>query len=691
MVNSPRSRRSELKSKKRVPTPSAAPISPGRRWLLIVLLCAVTVVIYAPVRQFEFLNYDDYAYVVENPHVASGLSAANLRWAFTAFEAGNWHPLTWLSHMIDCQVFGPEPAGHHLTNLAIHMLNTVLVFVVLLTMTSQLWWSYFVALLFALHPLNVESVAWIAERKNVLSTLFWLLAIWAYARFAARRDWKAYLLVAVFLSLGLLSKPMVVTLPFVLLLLDYWPLGRVSVRDPGWLRKAGKLALEKVPLLALSAASSSLTVLAQKAGGAVTTLEEIPLDVRVLNAIVSYLGYLVKMIWPSPLAVFYPHPGSSLSLGQVSLTLLILLAISVLAFRTARSKPYFLVGWFWYLGTLVPVIGLVQVGNQAMADRYAYLSLVGPFLMIVWGLGELAAHLAKKKTLNRPGRWLAGAGACALVALALTTRVQLVHWRNSLALFEHTRDVTENNYVAYTNIGIVFNKQQRWDEAIESFSQAVRIRPQHASAHSELGVALAKTGKTREAIEHFGRAIDIYPTAVTYTNLGLAHLREGRPDQSVEKFRSALRLNPGYFDAHLNLAIALSRLGKLQEARGHFLEAIRIDPSHAGVRSGLGTLLAQQGSWTEAIEHLSAAVERNPDNADARNNLGAALLQKGDVASAVRELRRAVEINPNHADAHSNLGVALLQQNDVAGATRHFQTALKLNPNHENARKYLKK
>ena len=686
-----RSRRSDLKSKKRVPTPAAAPVPAGRRWLLILLLCAVTLVIYSPVRQFEFVNYDDYAYVVENPHVASGMSSSNVRWAFTAFEAGNWHPLTWLSHMIDCQVFGLEPAGHHLTNLAIHTLNAALVFVVLLAMTSQLWWSYFVALLFALHPLNVESVAWIAERKNVLSTLFWLLAIWAYARFATRRDWKAYFLAAVFLSLGLLSKPMVVTLPFVLLLLDFWPLGRVRVGDAGWLPKAGKLALEKAPLLALSAVSSVLTVLAQKAGGAVTTLEEIPLDVRVVNAIVSYLGYLVKMIWPAPLAVFYPHPGSSLSLVQVSLTLLILLAITVLAFRTARSKPYLLVGWLWYLGTLVPVIGLVQVGNQAMADRYAYLSLLGPFLMIVWGLGELAAHLAKKKARTRPGRWLAGAGVCALVMLALTTRVQLAHWRNSLSLFEHTRDVTENNYVAYTNIGIVFNKQQRWNDAIESFQEAVRIRPEHASAHSELGVALGKTGRTREAIEHFGRAIGIYPTAATYANLGLAHLREGQPDQSVENFRSALRLNPKYFEAHINLAIALSRLGRQQEARGHFLEAIRIDPSHAGARSGLGTLLAQQGSWTEAIEHLSAAVERNPGNADARNNLGAALLQKGDVASAVQELRRAVEINPNHADAHSNLGVALLQQNDVQGATRHFQTALKLNPNHENARKYLKK
>ena len=684
-----RSRRSELKSKKRVPTPPAAPVLTSRRWLLILLLCAVTLVIYLPVRQFEFVNYDDYAYVVENPHVASGLTASNVRWAFTAFEAGNWHPLTWISHMTDCQVFGLAPAGHHLSNLAIHTLNAVLVFVVLLEMTSQLWCSYFIALLFALHPLNVESVAWIAERKNVLSTLFWFLAIWAYARFAARRDWKAYVLVALFLSLGLLSKPMVVTLPFVLLLLDYWPLGRLNVGEPGWMRKAGKLALEKAPLLALSVGSSILTVLAQKAGGAVTTLEEIPLAVRVVNAIVSYLGYLVKMIWPNPLAVFYPHPGSSLSLVQVSLTLLILLAITVLAFRTARSKPYLLVGWLWYLGTLVPVIGLVQVGNQAMADRYAYLSLLGPFLMIVWGLGELAAHLAKRKALYRPGRWLAGAGVCALVMLALTTRVQLSHWHNSLTLFEHTRDVTENNYVAYTNIGIVFNKQQRWAEAIESFREAVRIRPEHASAHSELGVALGKTGRTKEAIEHFGRAIGIYPTAITYANLGLAYLREGQPDQSVENFRSALRLNPDYFEAHLNLAIALSRLGRPQEAREHFLAAIQIDPRHAGARSGLGTLLAQQGNWTEAIEHLSAAVERNPDNADARKNLGAALLQKGEVAAAVRELSRAVVINPNHADAHSNLGVALLQQNDVQGATRHFQTALKLNPNHENARKYL--
>jgi tetratricopeptide (TPR) repeat protein len=666
-------------------------VSAGRRWLLIGVLCAVTSVIYFPVRQFEFVNYDDYAYVVENPHVASGLTASNVRWAFTAFEAGNWHPLTWLSHMIDCQVFGLEPAGHHLTNVAIHTLNAVLVFVVLLEMTSQLWWSYFVALLFALHPLNVESVAWIAERKNVLSTLFWLLAIWAYARFAARVDWKAYLLAAVFLALGLLSKPMVVTLPFVLLLLDYWPLGRLNVGEPGWLRKAGKLALEKAPLLALSALSSILTVLAQRAGGAVTTLEEIPLDVRVVNAIVSYLGYLVKMIWPAPLAVFYPHPGDSLSLARVSLTLLLLLTISVLAFRKARTKPYLLVGWLWYVSTLVPVIGLVQVGNQAMADRYAYLPLLGPFLMIVWGLGELAAHLTKRKTLKRPGYWIVAAGACALVAFAVTTRVQLAYWRNSLALFEHTRDVTENNYVAYTNIGIVFNKQQRWAEAVESFRQAVRIRPEHASAHSELGVALAKTGRTREAIEHFGKAIAIYPTAITYFNLGLAHLREGQPDQSVEKFRSALRLNPDYFEAHFNLAIALSRLGRPQEARTHFLEAIRIDPGHAGARSGLGTLLAQQGNWTEAIEHLAAAVDRNPGNADARNNLGAVLLQKGDVASAVRELRRAVELNPNHADAHSNLGVALLQQNDLQGATIHFQAALKINPNHENARRYLKK
>lgn len=533
--------------------------TPDRTTLLIVLLLiAITLAVYWPVLGHEFTNYDDTDYVTSNPHVQSGLSWGNLVWAFNIGYANNWHPLTWISHMLDWRLFGQNPIGHHAGNLLFHLANTLLLFLVFRRMTSSTWKSAFVAALFAVHPLHVESVAWVAERKDVLSTLFWMLTMWAYVGYAKRQSVRAYISVIVLFVLGLMSKPMLVTLPLALLLLDYWPLGRfepVSAKRQAW--RGWTLLAEKVPLFVLSAASSILTYLAQQRGGALAGVEEFPIGVRVSTSLSAYVGYILDMFRPSGLVVFYPH--EPLGALEVIGAAVVLVCVTVFAVML-RHRRYLLVGWLWYLGTLVPVIGLVQVGAQAMADRYTYVPLIGLFVMIAWGVPDLL-RVGDAETRRRGDKVTRGVSAVAAIVIAmlmLVARIQAGYWHDSMTLFQRAVSVTPNSSLAHNNLGTALYKQGNKDEAMEQFTEALRLNPELSTAHNALGFILLEKGKTDEAIRHLNEGLSISPdSAEAHDTLGDALARKKRLGEAIVHFQRAIEIKPEYAPAHRHLAVAL--------------------------------------------------------------------------------------------------------------------------------------
>jgi len=546
--------------------------------------------------------------------------------------------------------------SHHLTNVLFHIINTLLLFIVLKRMSNALWQSAFVAALFALHPLHVESVAWVAERKDVLSTFFWMLTMWGYVRYVERPGTNRYLLVVLFFILGLMAKPMLVTLPLVLLLLDYWPLKRFQFGQSG----GGRLVLEKLPLLALSAVSSVATYFVQQSGGAVEPLSVHPLTVRTANALVSYTVYMGKMIWPFHLAVLYPYPPT-FPWWQVAGACLLLATVSLLAIRAVKRRPYLAMGWLWYVGTIVPVIGLVQVGSQAMADRYTYVPLIGLFIMIVWGVPELVARWRHRKTA------LSIIAATFLSILTATTLLQVRYWTNSITLFEHALHVTTNNYVAHDNLAFALEKQDRINEAISNYSKALRINPSLASTRNSLAVILAKQGRIDEAISHFSEALRRDPEyAEAYNNLGLAFANQGGTSEAIKHYSAALRINPKYAKAHNNLGVVLADQGRITEAIRHFSDALQIDPEYADAHYNLGITLDEQGRAGEAIRHFSEALRIDPGRAEGHNNLGVALVNQGRTDEAIRHFSEALRINPEFAEAYMNLKNALkLQENNM--------------------------
>jgi tetratricopeptide (TPR) repeat protein len=564
--------------------------------VVILFLTIVTVALFWQVRNHEFVILDDDKYVTENSHVRDGLTWEGLVWAFTTTHANFWHPLTWISHMLDCELYGLDSGGHHFTNLLIHLANTLLLFLVLERMTGAFWPSAFVAALFALHPLHVESVAWVAERKDVLSTFFCVLTMGSYVRYAERPGINRYLLVLLSFVLGLMAKPMLVTLPFVLLLLDYWPLGRFqfiqpsgnshaqtqkSVRSNNHRSSFFRLVLEKLPFFALAAVSSIVAFLAQEHGGALRALNLFPIEVRMANAVISYASYIGKTIWPLHLAVFYPHPGM-LPLWQVIGAGLFLVSTSVLVIRAAHRFPYLTVGWLWYLGTLVPVIGLVQVGDHAMADRYTYVPLIGLFIMIAWGSGDISKRWRYRRIV------LPISTGVLLCASMISTGFQLRHWQNSTTLFEHALDVTADNTLAHTNLGIVFAGQGKLDEAVAHYAQALRIKPDHLEARINMGAALATQGRLDEAVAHYSDALYIKPDfAGAHYNLGNALVAQGKITEAIAHFHEALRIKPNDSEIHNNLGIVLAKQGKTEEAITHFHEALRITPDYTLARKNL--------------------------------------------------------------------------------------------------------
>ncbi|MDM8554376.1 tetratricopeptide repeat protein [Desulfococcaceae bacterium HSG7] len=546
-------------------------------FLINLFLVIIILSVYWQVRNFEFTRFDDGVYIYENHHIKDGLTFSNIVWAFTSDYAANWHPLTWISHIVDMSLYGMDSGRHHLTNVILHIINTLLLLYFFNFISRKLWVSGFIAALFALHPLHVESVAWVAERKDLLSTLWGVSALISYVRYVKYKEFKWYLFALFFFIVSLMSKPMLVTLPFILLLLDYWPLKRFSFYTSNAKNELKavsiwRLILEKLPFFVLAAGSGIVTVIVQKSGGAVAPLDTFALDLRIGNAMVSYLQYIWKMIWPCGLAVFYPHPGK-LPLWQIIGAFLLLMVISVSVFRYGRQRPYLMIGWLWYLIMLIPVIGLVQVGSQAMADRYTYLPLTGLFIIITWGGPELLSHLKHYKAI------LSFFAIATICILTFMTWMQVSYWKNDSTLFQHALDVTQNNYLAHNNLGLALARKGELSEAVLQYSKSLQIKPSQQRVHNNWGITLAKQGKPDEALTHFNSALHIDSSFKdAHNNIGFVLANQGKLDKAIHHYNLALRKDPFFIRAHNNLATALLIQGRTEEAAYHYSEVLRINP-----------------------------------------------------------------------------------------------------------------
>ncbi len=638
--------------------PMAGPLSPSTRRALWIStgLVALVLAVYYPVRQFAFVSFDDPWYVSKNVHVAGGLTWHAVAWAMTAGSEFYWHPLTWLSHMLDVQLVGMSAGGHHLTSVVLHAANTVLLFWLLRRMTGANWRSACVAAAFAVHPLHVESVAWVSERKDVLSTLFLLLAIWGYARYATQPTKARFVPVVALFGLGLMAKPMLVTLPLILLVLDFWPLGRVRLlappgnasRELAARPSIGRLIVEKLPLVAMAAASAVATFVVQRSAGAVAALDTLPFKFRASNAVISYVAYLGKTLWPAGLAAFYPYPPLLPEWWKVGFAGLTIVVITALAWRARRQHPYVLAGWLWYLVGLAPVIGLLQAGDQAMADRFTYVPLVGVAIIAAWGL----PGLLRRWSFSRVA--LPVAAGAAILALAIGARAQVWHWENSAALWGHALEVTTGNH----------------------------------RAHAGLGSVLMEAGNLKDAGAHFEEAVRLAPSAAQYRGLlGEVYHKQGRLPEAVARYSVEVRLEPRSAEAHENLATTLARQGRPAEAVKQFNEAIRLNPEDAMSRVGLGAVLASLGQINEAIDEYTAALRLDPRSAAAHNNLGIALATENRIDQAIGEFSEAVRLDPSWELARFNLGVALFRAGRDHDALAAFNETLRINPANESARK----
>ena len=739
--------------------------SPSRPWpgpslWISLFLAAGTLLVYWPVTQCEFVNFDDTDFVTANPRVQAGLTVESFKWAWHSEVARNWHPITMLTHMLDCQLFGLNAGRHHLVNLLFHLANTLLLFHLLKLMTGAVWRSAFVAALFAWHPLHVESVAWIAERKDVLSTLFWFLTIWAYVRYARELGMPNskckgfYALTLLFFALGLMSKPMLVTVPFVLVLLDFWPLGRLKlvqtaarthgpsqtekqkakVKPPAPVRNPpafaagksifpGRLLWEKIPFLAMSAVLCIVTFSIQKHGGAMLTGRNLPLASRIENALISYPRYIGKMFWPDRLAGLYLRSGEW-PLWLAALAALSLLIVSILVVAQMRRRPWLAMGWFWYLGTLVPVIGLVQVGMQSVADRFTYVPLVGLFIILSWGAGELARFW--RLPAFAPGV----AATLVLTACLVLSARQVGYWKDSETLFKRMIAATKDNYMAHYNLANLYSRekriaeaaahyeaalaeepnyadahnnfagllldQKRYDDAIQHYAAAIRINPQYlyyfnfANALADAASARHDTNEFAEAVRAYGQALLLNPGASeAHNNLGMTWDAQGRENEAAAEFREALGLQPDFEPAHFNLANALARLGKLDESIAEYRAAARLNPDRAESHNALGLSYAMQNKMADAAQEFREVIRLQPDNAAANGNLGNALAAQNRIDEAIPYYLAALRLNPKDYQTEFNLALSLSRQGKRAGAESHYRQALRLNPHYAEAQRAL--
>ncbi len=652
--------------------------------------------VYWQVRSHPFVRYDDLAYVADNPHVRAGFTVENVKWAFTSREQANWHPLTWLSHMLDCQLFGPDEAGcHHLVNLLLHAVNAALLYFVLARITGTFWRASLVAALFALHPLQVESVAWIAQRKTLLSTLFGLLCLHAYVAHCRRRGYWWYVVSLLMLVLGLMAKPMLVTIPMLLLVLDHWPLKRVSgvsrelavpvgQRSPspnpsprGRGMGFGALVAEKIPMLLVVVVVSAVTFLVQHGGGAVGS---VPFGHRLATIVTAYVRYVGKTFWPANLAVLYPNHPDMWHAGQVGGAIALLLAVSAVVF-VLRRRRYLTVGWLWFAGTLVPVIGIVQIGEHSMADRYMYVPFVGLLIMVVWGAADFCGRHERARLA------IAVAAAAWVVACGCLTAVQAGTWRDSETLFRHAIAVTAGNHSLHKMLGDVLRRRGRADEAVEHYGQALQIKYDFADAHTNLGAVLHDDGRFDEALHHLRRAVRLDPRLFeAHVNLGITLHAQGQTDNAAAHYATALQLAPDNADAHYNLGVLQHQLERLDDAIRSYEQALRAHPTDAEAHNNLGVALSAQGRDQRAIGHFRQALALNDQHTEAHYNLGNTLSGLGRVEKAIVHYEAALRLDPESFQTHANLAVALETLERWEDAIDHWRTAVRLNPENDALR-----
>ena len=607
------------------------------RAFIALLLVLITLAVYLPVRNYEFTNYDDQDYVTANKFIKDGFSLSAVKWAFTSGYASNWHPVTWLSHMLDVQLFGLDPGAHHLTNVVLHAAATLFLFLALVKLTDAPWQSGFVAALFALHPMHVESVAWIAERKDVLSAFFATLTLLCYGEYVKvdcrTKGLGFFALALVSFALGLMAKPMLVTLPCVLLLLDFWPLRRTD--NLSLVRRI----LEKLPFFALSIASSIVTFIVQRSSGSVRTLDYIPLDSRILNSLIAYCRYIGKLCWPSDLAVFYPMPDYvSGWLGLVAGVSL--LGLTILLFALRKRRPELLVGWLWFIGMLVPVIGIVQVGAQSMADRYSYLPSIGLFIIITWGGCAWLRRIVSQKFLSCIAFVVLASSACA-------TAQQIRYWKNTITLFENALDVTKDNFVAHINLGSSLMQQKQFDRALKHYNDALALNGDVFEAHYGAAVILESQGKLTDAAEHFRAAVRSQPRhSVAHNNLGNVFLKLAKTNDALAEFSAAIDADPNCAEAQYNIGVVLADLGHKEEAISHYAEVVRIKPDYADAHNNLAVTLASIGKFEAAAQHLEQVLRLRPTDAEAHFNLSVVLKKLGKPDEARRHIEMAFQLNP---------------------------------------------
>ena len=630
------------------PVTPAREHSRAREWCVYLLLLLAILAVYSQVRHFDFLNFDDPEYVGENNHVRAGLTWNGLVWAFTSYDAANWFPLTWLSHMAAYQIFGLRSGWHHLINVLFHVLASLLLLAVLKRTTGALWRSALVAFLFALHPLHVESVAWIAERKDVLCAFFWFLTLWCYARYAQKPGFGRYLLVLLGFCCGLMAKPMIVTLPFVMLLLDFWPL-----------RRANRLAIlwEKLPLFALAAGASLATYVAQQQGHAVRSFSSLPAGLRIANALVTYIVYIARMFWPANLAAYYPY-SHELPVWRAVAAGVVLVGITALVLRWFRPYPYLAVGWFWYLGTLVPVIGFVQVGGQSSADRYTYVPMVGLTIMLSWGAADFVKRYPRARTVAA----VSAVAACS--ACLVLTWLQLRYWANSESLFQHAGEVTTDNHIAHNNLAAYYLTQVRNEEAWGQVIEALRIRPNYAEAHVNLATILRRLGKADESEREYRVALSLQPDNVgAHSGYGALLLGQGRTNEALREFSEVVQLRPEYASGHYDLGRIFATVGRMDEAMAQFSETIRLRPDHAEAHHSLGIALVSRGRLNEALAQFAAEAQLEPSDASVHTNLGRLLASVGRLDEAIAQFSEALRINPDLGAARTSLQTTLARRN----------------------------
>ncbi len=683
-------------------------LSDKHRVILIYALLAVAVsAAYWRVFSNGFVNYDDPMYITDNKHIQAGLTWDGVVWAFKSGYAVNWHPVTWLSHMLDCQLFGLNPRGHHLTSLLLHIANTLLLFYVLRKMTGALWASAFAAAVFGLHPLHIQSVGWVSERKDVLSTLFWLLTLLSYIRYVQNRNFKRYLITIFLFAVGLMAKPMLVTLPVVMLLLDYWPLKRTS-RGPGSaISKFGRLIVEKIPLFVLSVVSCLITFFVQQQGGAVATFDKISPALRLCNIPLAYCAYIVKTIIPSGLMAYYPY-NSNASILLIAAAVLFLTAIfaGVIFLR----RPYLIVGWLFFIITLVPVIGIIQVGGQSMADRYMYIPMIGLLIMIAWGLKEIAERV------RLSGFILVPAAAVCLSALSIATWINVGCWKNTFTLFGHAIEVMPANHVALLylgntlaeqknnsgaieyykksieaapgfaearfNLGLALFHDNKFDKAIEQYNMVLNIKENYPQVHFYLANVLAKTGHTDSAARHYSIAIKDDPDDIeAYSNWAVMLSEKGQIEQAVERYNKALAIKPDNADIHNNLGNALKNQGKLAQAAEHYQKALSLKPDFAQAQVSFADTLRMQGRFDAAIEHYRLAMKADSNSSDACYGLGVVMSETNHPDQAVDWYRKAIALDGNNIFAHGQLGLAMAGAGKIDEAINQVQIVLKARPN----------